>query len=132
MVPMAKASKSPATAPPRARPKKSSAPKKPAEAAPRRRLPAEEARERILEAARTRLKECGPDGLRLQDIAADVGVAHPTVLHHFGNREGLVRALVNRTLVDLEKYLVRCFMSGDAPDNLPAMMDRVDRIMRHD
>ena len=58
-----------------------------------RRTP-EEARRLILEAAQARIASTGPDGLRLQDIAADAGLSHPTILHHFGNREGLVRELV--------------------------------------
>ena len=44
---------------------------------------AEAARAAILEAAEKRLAEAGPAGIRLQGVAADVGVSHPTVLHHF-------------------------------------------------
>ncbi len=40
----------------------------------------------------------GPAGLRLQDVAKAAGVSHPTILHHFGSREGLVRALNLRSL----------------------------------
>lgn len=40
----------------------------------------------------------GPMGLRLQDVARAAGVSHPTILHHFGSREGLVRALNQRSL----------------------------------
>lgn len=65
-------------------------------APPRRRRTADEARKGILEAAERRLVERGPAGIRLQDVAADVGVSHPTVLHHFGSREGLVKAVLER------------------------------------
>jgi len=34
----------------------------------------------------------------LQEIAADVGVSHSTILHHFGSREALVEAVVTRAL----------------------------------
>ena len=51
-------------------------------------------REIILEAARLRLERLGADGLRLQDIARDSGISHPTILHHFGSRDGLMIALV--------------------------------------
>ena len=54
----------------------------------RRRLPADEAKTRILEAAQKRLTEGGPDAIRLQDLAADLGISHPAILHHFGSREG--------------------------------------------
>jgi len=64
-----------------------------ATARPRRRRSAGESRTRILEAAQQRLTEKGPEGLRLQEIAADVGLSHPAILHHFGSREGLLREL---------------------------------------
>jgi len=68
-------------------------------AAPRR--TAEEAQRVILDAAEQRLVQVGPAGLRLQEVAADAGVAHPTILHHFGSREGLVHAVVQRALAAL-------------------------------
>ena len=57
-----------------------------------RRTP-EEARRLILETAQALIASTGPEGLRLQDIAAAAGISHPLILHHFGSREGLVRAL---------------------------------------
>jgi AcrR family transcriptional regulator len=42
-------------------------------------------------------------GLRLQDIAADVGISHPAVLHHFGSREALVHAVIQRAILSLQK-----------------------------
>jgi AcrR family transcriptional regulator len=54
----------------------------------------EEARAQILDAAdRIMAKGKGPASLRLQDVAKLAGISHPTILHHFGSREGLVRAL---------------------------------------
>jgi AcrR family transcriptional regulator len=73
----------------------------------RQRRTAEEAHEQILDAADRRLAEAGPSGIRLQEIAADVGVAHPTILHHFGSREGLVQAVVQRALAGLRDEIVR-------------------------
>jgi AcrR family transcriptional regulator len=70
-----------------------------------RRTP-EEARELILAAAEARLARSGPEGLRLQDIAADCGIAHPTILHHFGSRDGLVRALARRAAEQLRERLM--------------------------
>ena len=49
---------------------------------------AEEARRLILDAAEKRLAQQGPEGLRLQDIARDIGISHPAILHHFESREG--------------------------------------------
>src|SRR5579872_1734787 len=63
-----------------------------------RRTP-EEAQAQILDAAdKIMAKGRGPASLRLQDVAKLAGISHPTILHHFGSREGLVRALNNRAL----------------------------------
>lgn len=67
----------------------------------------EEARAAILDAAERRLSEVGPVGIRLQDVANDVGVSHPAILHHFGDREGLIHAVTERALDKLEEDLVK-------------------------
>lgn len=59
---------------------------------------ATEAKSVILDAAEKRLREFGPGGIKLQELAADVGVSHPAILHHFGSRDGLVEAVVRRAL----------------------------------
>jgi AcrR family transcriptional regulator len=75
--------------------------------APKRiRRTAEDARRQILDAAEVRLVQTGPAGIRLQDVAADLGISHPVILHHFGSREGLIRALTNRALVELKDKLM--------------------------
>lgn len=58
-----------------------------------RRTP-EEARALILKAAKTRLQEAGPEGLQVKEVAGVAGVAHSTVLHHFGSAEGVRAALI--------------------------------------
>ncbi len=66
----------------------------------------EDARALILDAAEKSMAAHGPAGIRLQDVAQQAGVSHPTILHHFGSREGLVRALNQRTLEDLKGALI--------------------------
>jgi len=66
----------------------------------------EEARALILDAAEARMTVNGPAGLRLQDVARAAGVSHPTILHHFGSREGLVRALNQRSLEALRNNVI--------------------------
>ena len=73
--------------------------------AKRIRRTAEEAQRLILDAAEKRLAEQGPEGIRLQDIARDVGISHPTILHHFESRDGLVRALISRATAQLRDKL---------------------------
>jgi AcrR family transcriptional regulator len=48
----------------------------------------------ILQAAERRLIEDGPDGLRVQRIAADLGMTDAALHYHFGSREALVEALL--------------------------------------
>jgi len=60
----------------------------------------------ILDAAEKRLHELGPAGIKLQELAADVGVSHPAILHHFGSRDGLVEAVVRRSLDVLRAKLL--------------------------
>lgn len=75
----------------------------------RRRRTAEQARREILDAAEKQLSRAGPDSIRLQDVARVVGVSHPTVLHHFGSRDELVRAVVERAFETLQSELVGAF-----------------------
>ena len=92
--------------------------------APKKKKPPGGARDAILAAAERRLTRDGPSALRLQDVAADAGVTHPNVLHHFGSREGLVAAVVERAVGALEDDLVRAVQAPGAPDG-SAMLDRV-------
>jgi AcrR family transcriptional regulator len=78
----------------------------------RRRRTAEEARREILDAAQVRLAAGGPEAVRLQDIAADLGISHPAILHHFETREGLLQALSLRTMEELNDSLVRDIEAG--------------------
>ncbi|MGZ5930100.1 MAG: TetR/AcrR family transcriptional regulator [Rhizomicrobium sp.] len=70
-----------------------------------RRTP-EEARRLILEAAEAGMAAGGPAGLRLEMVAKAAGVSHPTILHHFGSREGLIQALNLRAIEQLRTVLI--------------------------
>jgi AcrR family transcriptional regulator len=101
-------------------PRKSPKPKPP----PRRRLPADEARARILEAAERKLAEVGPERLRLTDLAAELGISHPAILHHFGSREELVSAVLAHAIKRINQRLADVITgrSADAPN---AVLDMV-------
>src|SRR5438876_12323626 len=73
-------------------------------------------RNAILEAAERRLFANGPEGIRLQDIAADLGISHPAILHHFGSREGLIEALVAHGLAGLQAEFLAGWPSSKVPD----------------
>lgn len=76
-----------------------------------RRSPAD-ARQLILEAAEAGMAAGGPAGLRLQEVAKAAGVSHPTILHHFGSREGLIQALNLKTVEHLKSELLKVMGSG--------------------
>ncbi|HET6613947.1 MAG TPA: TetR/AcrR family transcriptional regulator [Kofleriaceae bacterium] len=84
--------------------------------AKRRRLPAEQARAAILDAAERHLAARGPEGIRLKDLAVELGISHPTILHHFGSRAGLVRAVAQRAVRSLENDLVAVIAGGDVDE----------------
>ncbi len=91
---------------------------------------AEEAKAVILDAAEKRLRELGPAGIKLQELAADVGVSHPAILHHFGSRDGLVEAVVRRALDSLRDQIlekVRQQMRREV--DIPAILDSVFAIL---
>ena len=88
--------------------------------AKRRRLPAADARLRILDAAERRLIEAGPEGLRLAELAQELGISHPAILHHFGSREELVREVVRRAIGTLNADLIGAFSEAISGTILPA------------
>ena len=89
----------------------------------RQRRTPEEARRLILETAQELIARTGPEGLRLQEIAAAAGISHPLILHHFGSREGLVRALTQQAVVELRDKLIASIGSTDY--SLEQQLDRV-------
>jgi AcrR family transcriptional regulator len=89
----------------------------------RLRRTAEEARRLILETAQQLIARTGPEGLRLQDIAAAAGISHPLILHHFGSREGLVRALTREAAAELRDKLVAAMASTEY--SVEQLLDRV-------
>jgi AcrR family transcriptional regulator len=58
----------------------------------------------------------GPEAIRLEKIAADVGVSHPAILHHFGSREGLVEAMVLSGLRKFQAQVLAGWPSAKEPD----------------
>jgi AcrR family transcriptional regulator len=73
-----------------------------------RRTP-EAAKLAILEAAERRLIEDGPEGVRVQHIAADLGMTGAALHYHFGSREALIdsvrRFSAKRLLTEIDEIL---------------------------
>lgn len=97
----------------------------------RLRRTADEARREILDAAEKQLRDLGPAGIRLQQIAEDVGVSHPAVLHHFGSREGLIGAVVERALERLQTDLLAVIAAplGDDQKLGGSLIDRAFAVL---
>jgi TetR/AcrR family transcriptional regulator, repressor for neighboring sulfatase len=92
-----------------------------------RRTP-EEARRLILKTAQALIASTGPEGLRLQDIAAAAGISHSLILHHFGSREGLVRALTQQAAAELRDKLIAAMASSEY--SVEQLLDRVFEAFR--
>lgn len=84
----------------------------------------------ILDATERRLVKVGPSGIRLQEVAADAGVSHPTVLHHFGSRELLVKAVIARSLRAINASLVEAITtSGGDETKMEALLENVSAVL---
>lgn len=81
---------------------------------PRIRRSADDARRQILEAAERRLIEGGPDAVRVQAIARDIGITDAAIHYHFGSREGLHEALLRHAGRRLKDQLMAVVSGWDA------------------
>lgn len=76
------------------------------------------------------LREVGPGGIRLQEVARQVGVSHPTVLHHFGSREGLIEAVVARAMESIRSGLFEAIVASEGTEDITKLLDVVSVRMK--
>lgn len=69
----------------------------------------------ILDAAAALLEAQGPGGLTTRAVCEAAGVKSPTLYHHFGDKDGLERALIQRGLAE---FMQRKRMSPATADPL--------------
>lgn len=62
-------------------------------------------RQALLEQARVSLHTKGADQLSLRAIAAQIGVSHVAVYHHFANKTALLSALAVDAFAELQQYM---------------------------
>jgi AcrR family transcriptional regulator len=78
----------------------------------------EERRQALVRAAFGCIAERGFEGLRLRDVAAEVGIDHSTLHHYFASKQDLVAGVVN--------YATRQFWP-----TMPAEGGAIDRLQYH-
>lgn len=97
----------------------------------RKRRTAEQARAEILAIAGRLLAQGGPEAVRLQAIAHEMGVTHPALLRHFGTREELLHTLLRHAGRRLRSALSEALPeSGAAAPDLEAFAESLERIYR--
>jgi len=74
---------------------------------------------RLLEAARVLLERSGYEGLRLEAISTESGLAHSLIRYHFGSKDGLVGALIDWVLHETYMEMHKDF-SNLASDDVEA------------
>lgn len=75
-------------------------------AEPPERADAARNRRRVLDAAERLFERC-PEGVTMEAVAAEAGVGKGTVFRRFGDRAGLVRALISDTEIELQEGMIR-------------------------
>ena len=89
----------------------------------KKRLPAAERREQIFAVAREAFGERGYDGVTLDEIAAAAGVTKPVIYRHFGSKDDLYLALLERHREDLPRFLTGLDPEQPFEDLVRAILD---------
>jgi AcrR family transcriptional regulator len=83
-------------------------------------------REALLDAAEEELSKGGWSQASLEGLAAKAGVTKPTVLRHFGSKEGLIEAAIRRMSEIVRKERARAPV-GDVPGAVRNLLDHYER-----
>jgi AcrR family transcriptional regulator len=89
----------------------------------RKRLPSAERRAVIVEAAGRLFGERGYDATRLDDVAAAAGVTKPILYRHFGDKQALYLALLERHRKDLAGFAAMIPAEGSPGERIRAVLE---------
>lgn len=97
----------------------------------RLRRTSEEARSLALTSARNLLLQQGPNAITLQAVAADLGMSHTNLIHHFGSAGGLQTALMTEMVAELTATIEQAVNrlrtgEGDLRDFVDIVFDAFD------
>jgi AcrR family transcriptional regulator len=81
-----------------------------------------EARRAILDATEVLLIEAGGEDFSIRGLAERCGYTPPTIYHYFGDKEGLVEALLEERFARLLASVEQVKMGSDPVDNLRRMV----------
>ena len=81
-----------------------------------------EARRTILDATEALMLECNGSDFSIRALGKRSGYSAPTVYHYFGDKDGLIEALLEERVARLADQLERVEPGGDAQADLRAML----------
>lgn len=90
--------------------------------AERRERQRQEARRTILDATEALMLETNGSDFSIRALGKQSGYSAPTVYHYFGDKDGLIEALLEDRVSELADQLERVEPSGDAQADLRAML----------
>jgi TetR/AcrR family transcriptional regulator, regulator of cefoperazone and chloramphenicol sensitivity len=82
-------------------------------------------RERILHASLRLFGEQGFDGTSVRQVAAAAGVSAPLILHHFGSKDGLRKAVAVEVMARVEAALDAALVDFPAEVQVDALTERL-------
>lgn len=92
----------------------------------------EQRREQLISVGRTLFARRGFDGTSVEEIAVRAGVTKPVVYEHFGGKEGLYAAVVDREMQYLERVITESLVRGRSKERIEKAVVALLTYVEHD